>query len=252
MIVSANAHATLIRTTARKLGASLPEAFEQAITDAQALREATQRIEGNAAAVNQRIINCLRDGQDWRTDKQVQALMFERVAAANGIRQAGEEAATDSVAQAIAEHADTIIASWADALSQAATTLTDAAQRLDIDDLDPREVDMQLLSRKNLVPVWAEANSAAERFTTALNGWRAIATATQLPRQRQHEPLILTDAALSVIDGTRTGNRNEATAWSLARAGAKLHLATLNDYTLRVSRYTAEQQERQRALQAAR
>lgn len=201
--------------------------------------------------MNHRLITCLRNGKDWRTDKELQALMFERVAAANGIRVAGDETATDMVAQAVAEHADQILAAWADALNPDATTLADAAQRLHVPVLDAREVDMQLLTRKNLVPVWAEANNAADRFKTALDGWRAIATATHLPRQRQHEPLIYTDAPQSVIDEARTGNRNEATPWSLARAGAKLRLATQTEYLQRVSRYTAEKQEQQRALQEA-
>lgn len=244
LVASAKAHATLIRTTSNKLGTALPDAFDKALTEAQALREATELIEGSAAAVNQGIINSLRQGKDWRTDKHVQALMFERVAAANGIRQAGVEAADESVTEALTDQADNIIAAWADALAPDAKTLATAAARLDVADLDPGTVNMHELNRRKLVGVWADASAAAERFKTGLDGWRAVATATHLQWQRQHEGLILADAPQDVIDAARTTNR--VTAWSLVRAGADLQLATLTDYMQRVSRYVAAQQQRQR------
>ena len=252
MEITANAHVAVIRTTARKLGTALPAPFDQALADAQALREATRLIEGSAGAVNARIVNCIKQGKDWRIDKEVQALMFERVAAANGIRAAGDQEATDIVAQAVTDHGDTILASWADAITVDAKTLTEAAQRLDVPSLDPGEVDMALLKRRNLINDWAQASSAADRITTARDGWRAIATAVHVPWQRQHEPLIFSDAPQQVIDAARSGNRNEATVWSLARAGAPLRLATIDEYMQRVSRYTAEHQRIQRERDNAR
>ena len=83
--ITGGAYSALIRTTTKKLDTALPASFDAALDQARAVREATAQIEGSAGAVNARIINCLRGGTDWRTDKELQGLMFERVAAANGI-----------------------------------------------------------------------------------------------------------------------------------------------------------------------
>lgn len=249
MLVSAGAYATLIRTTARKLDTPIPPPFDNALAEAQALRESTERIEGSAGAINQRIINCLREGKDWHTDKTLQALMFDRVAAANGIRAAGADTANELTAQAVSEHGDTIITGWAEALTPDAATLADAAERLDLASLTAG--DMHDLSRKKLLGVWADATAAADRFKLALDGWRAIASASQMQRQRDHDALILTDAPQSTIDAARSTGR-DLNAWALARVGAPLRLATLTDYMQRVSRYVAEQQQRQRDLEAKR
>ena len=66
--------------------------------------------------------------------------MFERVAAANGIRQAGIDAAEDMVTTAVAQHADAIIGAWANSLKPDTAALAEAAEKITIADLAAADV----------------------------------------------------------------------------------------------------------------
>ncbi len=238
--ITSSAYSSLIRRTADKLDTALPAKFDAALDEARAIREATDRIEGSAVAVNAHIITCLRNGKDWRTDTELQALMFERVAAANGIRQAGIDAAEDMVTTAVAQHADAIIGAWANSLEPDTAALAEAAEKITIADL--AAADVPDLSRRKLVAVWAKARTAVERFKIAIEGWRIVATATALPRSSDHELFALTDTA---PDGVTLGR--DIDVWALARAGAPLSLATPSEYHQRVHRHEAMLCEQQLA-----
>lgn len=225
--ITAGAYVAVIRRTADQLGAPLPSGVDDGLTAARALREETERIEGSAEAVNARIVELLRDGKEWQTDKELQALMFERVAAANGIRAAGIDAAEQMIRQTIADNADAIVATWASAITPDITALALAAQQITVEDL--AAADVPTLSRRGLVTVWAEARTAVERLQTALQGWEMLAEAIRLPRNRIHTTLTLAanpDPAIVSRD---------VDVWQLARSGAKLSLATPAEYLQRVS-----------------
>ncbi len=239
--ITGSAYSSLIRTTTKKLDASLPTSFDVALDQARAIREATAQIEGSAAAVNARIINCLKAGSDWRTDKELQGLMFERVAAANGIRVAGVDAAEEMIVTGIVEHTEAIISAWSDALAPDIAALAEAAKHIDIADL--ADADVPQLSRKKLVAVWADARTAVERFKIALQGWGMVAAAARLPRSRDNEPFVMTD---SVPDAVTLGGGQAITAWTLARAGAPLSLATPAEYLGRLQRHEAVLLQRRR------
>lgn len=244
--ITSAAYIAVITGTTTKLAAPLPEPFTAALDQARHIREATNHIEGSGAAVNDRIITCLKNGTDWHTDKALQALMFERVAAANGIRTAGTDAAENIVRDAIIEHTDAIIDTWHQALTPDIAALTDAAQRLTLDTLDA--ADVPTLSAHGLVTVWANAQTAVGRFNIALDGWRMIVAAHGIDRSRDHEPLAITDTPNALT----LNNGRDITVWTLARAGAHLDLATPAEYMHRVHTHEAAMAERQREAEQQR
>lgn len=173
MQIAARAYMAVINRVTSQLGAALPPALDTAFTAASGLREAADRIEGSAEAVNARIIDCLKRGVDWHTDKQLQALVLDRVVAANGIREAAAAEAEIIVKAALIENADGIVEAWRAVLADDAAALTAGYDKLHIDDLDG--ADTLALARRGLVDVWADARTAVERFHIATEGWNMLA-----------------------------------------------------------------------------
>lgn len=235
MQIAARAYIAMIKKVTSQLGATLPPALDTAFTAASGLREAADRIEGSAEAANFRIIDCLKRGVDWHTDKQVQALVLDRVVAANGIRVAADAEAEIMVKTALTENADSVVEAWRTVLAPDAAALTVGYEELRIDDL--AGADTLSLTRRNLVNVWADARTAVERFHIAIEGWNMLAAGAGVQRVAGCEPLILTDS----LTPAEISSVNKPDAWTLTGlTDQPLQLATLAEYRQRASALQAE------------
>lgn len=242
-IVSAIAHVAQVERTAKTLDVTLPKQFAAAVAKARALKESAERIGGGAAQMNQAVINCLREGTDYRTDPQVQILLAERVVAANGIGQAGANAAGDAITEAVSTHGDEILSAWSAAVASDAATLANAAEHLaDVDDLDHPDVPAIRRGGSGRTALWGQAVDAADRIRRASEGWRAIAEILHVPNNPNHAALVLTSCiSPATIAAARAFSRGrKPDAWQLARASADIALAaSIGEYMERVAGHTA-------------
>jgi hypothetical protein len=110
--VGVNAHITRIQLAADKLAVALPAAYTAVLAAARQLVEQTERLEGHTGALNNAVIEALLNDDDLADDPQVRKLVMLSVIGRSGIRQSGSDRADAIVAQAIAEHADTIIVAY--------------------------------------------------------------------------------------------------------------------------------------------
>lgn len=233
--ITGRAYMAVIKQTTSQLGATLPPALDTAFAGASDLREAAGRIGGSAEAINHRIIDCLKRGADWHTDKQLQTLVLDHVAGASGIRAAADAEAETMVKTALIENSDSIVEAWRAALAPDVAALAAGYEQLDIDDLDG--ADTLALARRNLVNVWAEARTAVERFHIATEGWGMLAVVAGVNRSEGCDPLILTDT----LTVTEINSVNKPDAWALTRlTDEPLQLATVGQYRDRVRTLQAE------------
>jgi hypothetical protein len=242
-IVTAVAHLGQIESASRALDVALPKQFVAAVAKARALKENAERIGGNAAELGQAVLNCLREGTDYRTDPQVQALLTERVIAANGIGQAGADAAGDMITETVNEHADEVLSSLAAAVDDDAATLASAAEFLsNVDDLNHPDVGAIRRSGQGRTALWGQAVDAADRIRHASNGWRAVAEILHVQNNPNHSMFVLTSCVdPAIIAAARALARNgKPDAWQLARADADIALAaSIGEYMERVAGHTA-------------
>jgi hypothetical protein len=244
MIVSSSATARNIESVATKLSVPLPPAFLAAVEAARILpREAV--LLGDVAELHAAALSAIRSGADPGLDKNVQRLTVHRVLAESGIRVAAESWAGDLITEAIAEHADTIVTGWATAIQSDADTLHAAADQLDQADLNA--ADPVMLKRSNLLGVWADCTSAAERCDAALGGMRALLTAMHVPHAAAVNALMLAPTAdLDTVKAVAASvGRGPLTAWDIARSHAPLKLATIAEFRAGIARLAAEDQQRE-------
>ena len=248
MIVSSSATARNIEGVADKLSVPLPPAFLAAIEAARILPREAELL-GDPAELHAAALSAIRSGTDPGLDPNVQRLTVHRVLAESGIRVAAESWTGDLITEAIAEHADTIVTGWATAIQSDCDTLHAAADQLDQADLN--SADPVLLKRANLLSVWADATSAADRCDAALGGLRALLTAMHVPHAAAVNALMLAPTAnLDTVKAVAaSAGRGPLTAWEIARSHARLKLATVAEFQAGIARLAAE--DRQRETDAA-
>lgn len=246
MIVSAATHTRVIETTAKKLGVPLPAKFVDAMATARKLVRDTEALEGATGNLNDRVIHVLLEGQDPGADPEVQNLIAQRVLGDSGIRHAGVEYASDLISAAIAENSEATLTAWAKAVAPDCAKLTEAAHRLD--DRVLIEAQAHELKRRGLIDIWSEALGAADRINNAHTGFKAIITAIHVQHQREHRALaLIPDADIDTIAEANT--QNDLDAWTIARLGHPLRLATVSEFVAAIGNYTAAKQARQRDLE---
>jgi hypothetical protein len=251
MIVSARIFANQITTTATKLGVALPKPFAAAIDQAHKLTAAAEAFGDPPGAVAGRAITVLLAGDDPTDDAELQRLVLRRNIADFGLRNAATDHADGLLAAAIVEHADAILSGWNKALAGDYEALTHAAERLSVPVLAAAET--AELRRTGGLHIWSHALAANDRIDIAHTGFKAVVTALQVQHQHEHRALALTDASgIDSVNALATSEGHDPDAWTIARTGAPLSLATTAEFMARIADYTAAKQARQRALDNAR
>ncbi|MBP2454618.1 hypothetical protein [Mycolicibacterium lutetiense] len=88
----------------------------------------------------------------------------------------------------------------------------------------------------DVVQHWSNAKKSVTLWSAAVQGFTALAEATGID-YTNHRPLILTDTdALAA----RLKGVSHIDAWTLARNGLPLALATLGQFVARMTRYEAD------------
>jgi hypothetical protein len=109
--VGVNAHITRIHSPPTNSRSPYQRRTPHSLAAARQLVEQTERLEGHTGALNNAVIEALLN-DDLADDPQVRKLVMLSVIGRSGIRQSGSDRADAIVAQAIAEHADTIIVAY--------------------------------------------------------------------------------------------------------------------------------------------
>lgn len=253
MIVTASAHARHLQSVAKKLDCDLPAPFLAALDTARQLIDTTDKLGGESGAINARAVTLLLDGKNPVVDPELQRLITARALAEGGIRYAGAERAADLITDAINTHADTILAAWSAELAEDYAALDRAGDKLsattNLDTAEPLA-----MKRAGHLAVWSEALTAADRVRIAAEGFQAIAAALHLQYQPEHQPLALTAAPLGDVEAAQrlaASEGRDPDAWTLARVGAPLALATVAEFMERIAVLTAARQARHKAREDA-
>lgn len=249
MIVSSSATTRRIEDVAAQLNCALPKAFAEELAAARALVPAASELEGMTGRLQAAGITALREGRDPGVDAEVQRLAtLVTLANTAGIRHAANEYANDAITAAVVTHADTILAAWAKAISADLEVLEDAADQLD-DIKNLNDAEPLLLKRNNLLSVWAEATTAADRADLALSGLNAILAILAVRPDPEYRVLFLApDCAFDdyIAANALAGPRN-VNAWTTARTGAPLRLiGSVAEFSEAAARINATQHSRAR------
>lgn len=247
MIISSSAMATVISAVSKKLGTELPNDYTAALTVARSLPSAADQL-ADLSELHTAALDAIAANRDPAADKTVQRLAIHRALTDAGIRAAAEARATVDIRTAIAEHSDAIIESWSQAIQADLVTLADAAAELHLDSLTG--VDHTHLRQTGRLVLWSDASNAADRADEAVRGIEAILGALAVNHDKQRRALLLSpDITLDAYNSIGTADRG---AWSVARTGAPLRLASVPDFTAAVGRIAAEAQAAQRQADAER
>ncbi|MGV0993424.1 MAG: hypothetical protein ACOYB7_14350 [Mycobacterium sp.] len=245
MIISTAALAANIRTTSDKLGVRLPTGFTAALTAARELPNTAGALAGCIPQLHAAALNALAAGKDPADDKDVQKFIVHTALAGSGLQQAAGQRANADLRDAINEFADDIIGVWADALRDDLAVLQSAVTELHLADLTA--ADHTQLRQRGQLNLWADAANAADRADAAMSGYHAILSAIAVNSNASNRPLMLApDIGLPEFSSL-TG---KSTAWTVARTGTPLRLASIGEYTGAVGRIMAERGALERKVEA--
>jgi hypothetical protein len=253
MEISARSYAMTITKTADTLGISLPASYLEHIDQAQALAEAVAAIAKTSSGdLDLAVLNALDAGRDYRTDETVQNLIVDRALAQSGIEHSARTYAETRLRLTLADLADDTLNAWADALHPHSASLV-AAAKAGLDLENPADV---IAKGGNNMQIMHDAQAAVNAWLHAVRGFNAFAAIRRMgyygPEQA---PLILTPARKAELTPAyelTPGARTNIDAWTLARCGIPLELATLDEFKARAAAFEADQQAEARAEAEAR
>lgn len=249
-MIMTRAQARTVKRAADTLGVPLPATFTSQLDATTALVNAAHNIGESTAQLNTAVLDALAAGRDYHTDPTVTGLLLDAVLVrVANIGEAARGRAEHELAAALAEHADTILAGWADALDPHAQALAAAAAELPANLHDTKAI---VNRGATAMHQWAAAQQALKCWTAAVDGFASLASASRITADR-HNPAILTPASLNILEPVQVTARSTGThpdAWTLARHGIPLRLATLGEFMQRTT--MLEQQRAQAAALAER
>ena len=235
--------ADLVTRTARNLGVPLPDAFDHELDDGAQLVQAAEAIP-RPNQLQAAVLDALAERPASTTPrKQIQDMFLD--AALEGqlnIGGAARERANLTCQDALIEHADTILAGWADALEPHGHALLQAAAGLPTHNLD----DTQAIINRGAEAMnhWAAAHEAIKMWRAATEGFMSLAMTARISATKR-SPLIVTAADVTTLgeaEATAMREGRPVDVWMLARHQIPLRLATLGDYQARTASHEQQRQ----------
>lgn len=238
MQLTARFYASQVRKAAETLGVPLPAALVEQLDHADRLTHTAETMLNHGGDLNEAVLDAIEAGRDFHTDKTVRRLALERMLAnqGHGIADAARQRSLQQKRAALTAHADVVLGEWAAALEPHTAALTAAAAALPVDNLE--DVQDVIARGPDVVQHWSNAKKSVTAWSAAVQGFTALADATGID-YTDHRPLILTDADPLAWQAARIEGVPHIDAWTLARNGLALTLATLRQFAARVTRYEA-------------
>lgn len=242
MQLTARFYASQVRKTAETLGVPLPAALVEQLDHADRLAHTAETMVNQGGDLNEAVLDAIEAGRDFHTDKTVQRLALERMLAnqGHGIADAARQRSMEQKRAVLAQFADPVLEKWATALEPHTAALTAAFAALPVDNLD--NVQDVITRGTDAVQHWTNARQSIAMWNAASQGFTAFADAAHID-YTEHKAQILTDADAATLEPARqTANlegSRQVDAWTLVRHGIPLALATLGQFTARVTRHEA-------------
>lgn len=235
-------YVTQIRKSSDTIGVPLPPALVERLDNADKLVHAADTMLGSSGDLNSAILDALEAGRDYHDDPAVQRNALDRMVAnfqSHGIIDAAHARAMDRRRAALAEYADDVLDDWADAVERHSAALAAAVTGLPTHDL----VDTATIIASGLDAVqhWNDAQHAIKVWDAAASGFLAFAAAARVDTEN-HRHLLFTDADAATLRPALTTAR-QPDAWTLARHGVPLDLATLRTFAVRVAAHQGDDQD---------
>jgi hypothetical protein len=127
-LISARTHAQAVERAADVLACPLPTPYVEQVAEAQAFADAAAQVGASAEDLNSAVLDAIEQGRDYHSDKTVQRLMLDRLLTSQSIGERARTRVDQLLATALADHADSILAGWADALDTHTAALAVAAE----------------------------------------------------------------------------------------------------------------------------
>lgn len=242
MQITPRFYVTQIRNAAHTIGVPLPPTLTKQLEQADALVHAAETMLGTSGDLNSAILDAIEAGRDYHNDPAVQRTALDRMIAnfqSHGVTEAAHARAMQRRRDALTEHADDILQAWADAVEPHSAALAAAAAGLPTHDL--ADTATIIAAGLDAVQHWNDAQHAIKAWDAAASGFAAFAAAARVNTDNQRH-LLFTDADTATVRPALTTAR-QADAWTLARHGIPLDLATLNTFTARVAAHQDEDQD---------
>ncbi len=245
MPVTGRALVQIIGQSAAKLGVPLPTKISDQLSQATALVTAAEQISGTA--LKGAVLDALAAGRDYHDDITIRGLLLDHVLVhQTNINNAARTRSDDDLTTAVVEHADTILTAWAAALEPHCDALRAAAAALPADLTDTQAI---INRGAEAMRHWASAQEAITLWAAAIQGFTMLAMASRITvadTALVMAPVDAADLERARITAQREGKPIDA--WTLARQGIALRLATLSDY---MERSATLDQQRQAAARTA-
>lgn len=236
-LISARTHAQNVAKAADVLGVPLPAAYAKQVDQAQAFNDAANRIGVTTGDLHGAVFAAIENGRDYHDEPDVTRLLLDRVLSTQNIGESARRHGDELLAAALADHSDDILEGWADALTEHSTALVAAAEAVPALDL----ADGRAAGAKggDTLRHWAAARTALEAWQAAERGFYALATVSGI-NYTGRGALIFTPARKADLEPVYRKERTDVDAWTLARRGIPLRLATLGDFMSRSAQYSAD------------
>lgn len=236
------AQLSIIRRAANTIGVELPAEITGKLDRAEALVAAAEGIAapGDLAGA---VLEALADGRDYHKEAGIQRLVLDHVLVTMNIGATARGRADIAISEAVVEYADDILSGWAEALEPHSAALASAAEQLPTGDLD--DTDSILRGGAEAMRHWAAAQDALKKWAAATEGFGMLAMASSITVN--DKLLVMAQPDGDGLERARVAAQRDGshpTAWTLARHGVPLSLATLGDY---MERSAEREQQRQAA-----
>ncbi|WP_163751518.1 aldehyde dehydrogenase [Mycolicibacterium helvum] len=248
-MLSTNTHAMTVTRTAETLGIPLPTGYVEQIAEVDAFTAAVAQIAVTTDQLHEAVLDAIADGRDYHADETVQRLALDRSLTAQNISAHRAQTRADQMRRAaLADWADEILEDWADALGPHSAALVDAAADANLSDLT--DTAAAVAKGGDTMDKLHHAQVAVKAWTAAVNGFFSLASISSVGYNGDASVAIYTPArhsdlapAFALADKSRT----DVDAWTLARCGIPLDLATLGDFMSRAATFNADRETEARA-----
>lgn len=239
-LISNRAHARTVTRTAEILGIPLPTDYLEQVAEIEALTAAVGQITVTTEQLHKAVLDAIENGVDYSTDKTVQRLALDRSLTAGNIGAAARARSDQMLAKALTDWADEILEDWADALEPQSAALVAAA---DAGLSNLTETAGVVAKGGDNMGKLHQAQSAMNAWTAAVNGFCSLAVVSSVHCTGNVSVAIETPASLADLKPAFTLAQNERVdvdAWTLARCGIPLRLATLAQFMCRAAQFNAD------------
>jgi hypothetical protein len=252
-LISTGTHASTVARTAEILGVPLPAGYVEQVAEADAFTAAVARIAVATDQLHAAVFDAIEKGIDYHTDTTVQRLALDRLLTSENIGAPARTRSDQMLKAALADWANDILVDWADTLEPQSAALV-AAVNAGLRNLKDT-AGVIAKGGENMVKLH-QAQVAVNAWAAAVNGFYALAIVSRVDYAGDVSVAIRTPARLADLEPAfamaRDEKREDVDAWTLARCGIPLELATLGDFMSRAATFKADREAEQRAEEEGR